>query len=96
MVAGGMFGVCVWFGWLFERWWGLALRPLGMSLQSEAPSRVSFWVALCGCSFVLTNGGRHYWGSEADGPVNSNGGEAKVTNAITRHVATDTEILANQ
>jgi hypothetical protein len=64
------------------------------SVGSSFPSL--FLGALCGCSFVLTNGGRHYWGSEADGPVNSNGGEAKVTNAITRHVATDTEILANQ
>jgi hypothetical protein len=37
MAAGGVFAVCAWFGWLFEWWWGLALRLLGMNLWSEAP-----------------------------------------------------------
>jgi hypothetical protein len=37
MVMGGVFVVCAWFGWLLERWWGLALRLLGMSLRSETP-----------------------------------------------------------
>jgi hypothetical protein len=37
MVAGGVLVVCVWFGWLSEWWWGLALQLLGMSLRSEAP-----------------------------------------------------------
>jgi hypothetical protein len=42
MVVGGVFAVCVWFRWLFEWWWGLALRLLGMILQPEALFRVSF------------------------------------------------------
>jgi hypothetical protein len=41
MIAGGVFAVCVWFGWLFERWLGLVLWLLGMSLRLEAP----FWVS---------------------------------------------------
>jgi hypothetical protein len=32
MVAGVVFVVCVWLGWLFGRYRGLALQPLGMSL----------------------------------------------------------------
>jgi hypothetical protein len=41
MIAGGVFAVCVWFGWLFERWLGLVLWLLGISLRLEAP----FWVS---------------------------------------------------
>jgi hypothetical protein len=37
IVVGGVFVECVWFRWLFERWLGLALRLLEMSLQPEAP-----------------------------------------------------------
>jgi hypothetical protein len=59
MVVSGVFLVCMQFGQLFERWWGLALRPLGMSLRPKAPFRVSFQVTFCGCSFELTNGGRN-------------------------------------
>jgi hypothetical protein len=32
MVMGVVFAACAWFGWLFERWLGLALRLLGMRL----------------------------------------------------------------
>jgi hypothetical protein len=67
MVAGVVFVVCVWLGWLFGRWLGLALQVLGMNLRSEAPFRISFWVAFCGCSFELINGGRHCWVSTAGG-----------------------------
>jgi hypothetical protein len=38
MLVGGLFGVCAWFGWLFELWRGHDLQPLGMSLLPEAPS----------------------------------------------------------
>jgi hypothetical protein len=40
MIAGGMFVVCAWFGWLFERWLGLVLWLLGTSLLSESPFQV--------------------------------------------------------
>jgi hypothetical protein len=96
MVVGGLFGVCVWFGRLFERWRGLALRSLGMSLRSKDPSQVPFWVTFCRCSFKLTNGGRQCWGLKAEGLANSNEGEMKVTNAIMGHIVTDMKILANQ
>jgi hypothetical protein len=96
MVAGGLFGICVWFVRLYEWWWGLALRPLGMSLRPEALSRVSFWVAFCRRSFELTNGGCQCWGSKAEGLVNSNESEMKVMNTLMGHVVSDTRILASQ
>jgi hypothetical protein len=42
MVAGGVFLVCVRFGWLSERWWGFSLRTLGMSLGPKTPSESLF------------------------------------------------------
>jgi hypothetical protein len=83
MVAGGLFGLCVWFGQLFEWLRGLALWPLEKSLQPEAPFRVSFYVVFCRCSFELTNGRRQCWVLKAEGLENSNEGETKVANAIT-------------
>jgi hypothetical protein len=56
MVVDGLFRVCVLLGWLLKLWRGADLWPLGMSFQSEIPSRVSFWVAVHGCSFELTKG----------------------------------------
>jgi hypothetical protein len=67
MAMDGLFGVCVWLGWLVELWWGPNLRLLGMSLRSEIPSQVSFWVAFRGYSFELTNGGLQCWGSITEG-----------------------------
>jgi hypothetical protein len=58
MVVGVMFVVCVWFEWLFEQWLGLVVLLLGMSLQPEAPFRVSFWVTFRWCFLELTNGRR--------------------------------------
>jgi hypothetical protein len=67
MIVGGMFAVCVWFGWLFERWLGLVLWLLGMTLQPEAPFRISSCVAFHGCSLELTNGGHQRWCLIAEG-----------------------------
>jgi hypothetical protein len=67
MIAGGIFVVCVWFGWLFEQWLGLVLWLLGMSLWSKAPFRVFPWVTFCGCSLEFTNGGHQCWGSITEG-----------------------------
>jgi hypothetical protein len=53
-LAGEMFVVCVWLGWLFERWLGLVLWLVGMSLRPEAPFQISSWVTFCGCSLELT------------------------------------------
>jgi hypothetical protein len=61
MIASGKFVVCVWFGWLFERWLGLVLRLLGMCLRLEAFFWVSSLVAFPGCSLELTNGGHQCW-----------------------------------
>jgi hypothetical protein len=36
IVMGVVFVACAWFGWMFERWLGLALRLLGMNLWPEA------------------------------------------------------------
>jgi hypothetical protein len=40
--------------------WGMTgpdLRSLGMSLRSDSLFQASSWVAFCGCSLKLTNGG---------------------------------------
>jgi hypothetical protein len=48
---------------LFGLFRGLGLQLFGMDLRAEALFWTSFWVASCGCSIELTNGGRHCWGS---------------------------------
>jgi hypothetical protein len=48
MIAGGMFVLCAWFGWLFERWLGLVLWLPGMSLWMEALFRFFSWVEFRG------------------------------------------------
>jgi hypothetical protein len=83
MVVDGIFVVCEWLGQLFERWWGLALRPLGMRLRPKAPFRVSFWVVFCGCSFELTNGGRQCWVSKAVRLMSANESRTRVSSEIT-------------
>jgi hypothetical protein len=55
MIAGAMFVVCAWFGWLFERWLKLVLWLLVMSLRLQALFWVFSWVAFCRCSLKLTN-----------------------------------------
>jgi hypothetical protein len=59
MVAGGVFAVCVWFGWLFERWWRHALQLLGMSLRSKAPFPSLFLGGILHMFTRAHNGGRY-------------------------------------
>jgi hypothetical protein len=88
LLYGGLWVVA---GVVFERWWGLALHPLGMNLRPMAPFRLSFWVVFCGCFFKLTNGGCQYWVS-----TDTNECGTKTMNMTIRHVASGTEFLANQ
>jgi hypothetical protein len=52
-------------GWLFGLFRGPDLRPDGMSFRLETLFLASSWVAFCGCSLELRNGGRQCWGSVA-------------------------------
>jgi hypothetical protein len=67
MLVHGLFGIYVWFRWMFELWLGPDFRPLEMNLRSEVPFQVSSWVAFRRCFLELTNGGRQCWGSKAEG-----------------------------
>jgi hypothetical protein len=71
----------VWFGWLFERWCGLTIQLLGMSLRPEGPFCVSFLVTFCGCSFELTNGECQCWISKAKRLSSTNEGGTRLTRA---------------
>jgi hypothetical protein len=67
-----------------------------MNLRSGVPSRSSFWVAFCGCSFELTDGERQCWVPRAERPTDTNEGGVREKNEIAGHVETGKEILANQ
>jgi hypothetical protein len=53
--------------WLFGLFRGPDLRPLAMSLRSEAPLQASSWVEFYGRSLEFTNGGCQCWVSIAEG-----------------------------